>query len=1288
MAASITGGQYAVSTDGGATWSPWTSSEGMVNPGNMIKVSQLSSAIPATTTTATLTIGGVSAGFQVTTTATPVLSVLPTNGLISLWRAEFNPLDSFGGNHGIMQGGGSYASGRLGQAFSFDGTDDYVDAGTSDVFNFNNGSGDFTIQSWIKLDSMPAFGSAILGKATHGPSGIFGGPYSGWAFYLYNDGRLAFGGAGVWEFTSSAGTLAPGAWYHVAVTRNGGVYRLYSNGQEVASKEFGNLQTSATALRIGSTYTDALFFDGLIDEVAIYSRALSSAEIQGYYQSSAPIVTLPFRDEFNVARSGSWKITNPDPDSASLVATPGNLRLATTSTDLWGGSNNIKNLYTVQLPDGSDNYRVTTRFSLPAVPTALAQQAGILLMADTSGEPDMNNYLRIMYAFENNTRRVELAYEENGAPHVVNTTTAVELAPDQPVWLRIEKAGTSYTLQYSLDGQSYFTFHTMTGNWAMAHAGLFAINGEFAVPSIQADFDFFEVAPVPPTPSPCAAMPSSLVSWWTGDGSAKDLAAANNGFLQGNVQFVGGMVGQAIAFDGVGDHIEVGNTTSLNLSGGHSVSLWVKLDAYPAEGANAVVMNKWVNGSEDKGLIITSDGKVAYLLYPAMATPLLSNNSITPGVWTHIAATFDGSTATLSFNGSPDAFTSHSGAVANGTGKLFFGHNPDRAEPGLVPFSGLMDEIQWHDRAMTANEIRNQFRVGATGVCKGGLVPLAGQVAWWRGDGSAADSTSGHNGSFVGVASYGDGILGKAFNLDGTNHVGIPAFDMGNSWTVEGWLKPVDSSDHVHHNFFSRSNGNMDGMTINHLSSAHSLQQQIGMSMGNGGSWESGLFSGTAYPENNWYHVNISRIGSLNTLHVDGIYKNQENVNVSGIYQTRDITLGYWNYGIPASLVGAIDEVRIYNRQLSSDELSLRVSQKPDTTPEAFPFTSQAGLPVSTPVVSGPITVTAINAPAAIVISGGEYQLNGSGAWTSTASMVISSDTVRVRLNSSASYSTTTTATLTIGGVSGTFSVTTAPDITLNVISPTNLISQTINGTVKAGASVTVSLGGASPQAATVVGTDWSFIVTGLARGDNSIAVSASDSGGYVAAKSATITCTAPRLTVSVSGATGLSGNGGGTVTSNPAGITCASGACASLFDGLAGVILTAEPDINSLIGSWGGACSGYGNGASCSLVMAADMAGDASAAATFTYVEPARIEATGLDYPHISAAYTAMSVDGTILARQFQFDGGLSLDLGWAVILKGGHNAAYSENSGYSTIAGALTLKTGRLTVERVIIR
>jgi hypothetical protein len=64
------------------------------------------------------------------------------------------------------------------------------------------------------------------------------------------------------------------------------------------------------------------------------------------------------------------------------------------------------------------------------------------------------------------------------------------------------------------------------------------------------------------------------------------------------------------------------------------------------------------------------------------------------------------------------------------------------------------------------------------------------------------------------------------------------------------------------------------------------------------------------------------------------------------------------------------------------------------------------------------------------------------------------------------------------------------------------------------------------------------------------------------------------------------------------------------------------------------------------------------------------------------------MSVDGTILARQFQFDGGLSLDQGWAVILKGGYDAAYSENSGYSTIAGALTLKTGRLTVERVIIR
>jgi hypothetical protein len=97
----------------------------------------------------------------------------------------------------------------------------------------------------------------------------------------------------------------------------------------------------------------------------------------------------------------------------------------------------------------------------------------------------------------------------------------------------------------------------------------------------------------------------------------------------------------------------------------------------------------------------------------------------------------------------------------------------------------------------------------------------------------------------------------------------------------------------------------------------------------------------------------------------------------------------------------------------------------PDTTPDAYTFTAQTGAARSTVTTSNAITVAGIDSAAAISISGGEYEINTSGTWASGAGTVNNGDTVKVRLTSSANYSTAATATLTIGGVDGTFSVTT-----------------------------------------------------------------------------------------------------------------------------------------------------------------------------------------------------------------------------------------------------------------------
>ncbi len=95
-----------------------------------------------------------------------------------------------------------------------------------------------------------------------------------------------------------------------------------------------------------------------------------------------------------------------------------------------------------------------------------------------------------------------------------------------------------------------------------------------------------------------------------------------------------------------------------------------------------------------------------------------------------------------------------------------------------------------------------------------------------------------------------------------------------------------------------------------------------------------------------------------------------------------------------------------------------------DANPDTFTFDSQNGVAPGAVVTSNAITVTGIDIPSPISISGGSYSING-GTYTPSAGTVNNGDTVTVRQTASTLYHTTTTATLTIGAVSGPFSVTT-----------------------------------------------------------------------------------------------------------------------------------------------------------------------------------------------------------------------------------------------------------------------
>ena len=161
-------------------------------------------------------------------------------------------------------------------------------------------------------------------------------------------------------------------------------------------------------------------------------------------------------------------------------------------------------------------------------------------------------------------------------------------------------------------------------------------------------------------------------------------------------------------------------------------------------------------------------------------------------------------------------------------------------------------------------------------------------------------------------------------------------------------------------------------------------------------------------------------------------------------------------------------------------------------------------------------------------------------------------------------------------------------------------------------------------------------------------------------------------------------GTGAGSTTSAQAGLTCLSGSsapCQAQVD--AGTVISVYPtaDKDSIFAGWSGDCSGSGD---CTITLN----NDSYVTATFSYIEPARIN--GTYFPSLQEAYAGAfaGVGNVILARAFSFTGPLVCDKDISVSLKGGYDLTYSTNTDYSVVNGGLIISNGSVAVEGIVFQ
>jgi hypothetical protein len=207
---------------------------------------------------------------------------------VSWWRAENNANDSVGSNNGTLHGV-TYAPGRVGQAFSFDGSvEQYVSVPHSSSLNI---LGNHSIAFWVKLNALPAAGKGfhVVSKWTNGyeykrVSIDSDGKIS---YFLYGTTTTLFGSTPSPGITSAA-ALQSGVWSHVVATYDGASMKIYINGvQDANTAEVHNdVGDGVGALYLGYDPATAsympggeAYFNGQLDEVGWYDRTLSQAEV-------------------------------------------------------------------------------------------------------------------------------------------------------------------------------------------------------------------------------------------------------------------------------------------------------------------------------------------------------------------------------------------------------------------------------------------------------------------------------------------------------------------------------------------------------------------------------------------------------------------------------------------------------------------------------------------------------------------------------------------------------------------------------------------------------------------------------------------------------------------------------------------------------------------------------------------------------------------------------------------------------------------------------------------------
>jgi glucose/arabinose dehydrogenase/PKD repeat protein len=585
-------------------------------------------------------------------------------------------------NHGSVIGAAWSTAGRFGGALSFDGIDDFVSV--PDAPSLDLGSTG-TIEAWVRLDRLGRWQSVMAKGAVNNDRG------HNYALEIVpaNLVRCILGNGTSFLNVDSTIAVAAGQFYHLACTWDGTTVKLHIDGTLNRSVSQTLTPGANTApLFIGQFGGNADRLDGHIDEVRVYSRALTTGEIQADMNtpvgSGGPANGPPTAVIDTPQGTATWKVGDviqlsghgADPQDGTLPASalrwtvilhhcPSNCH-AHVLGDLVGVASGAIAAPDHEYPSHLELQLTVTDSGGLTHTTSVLLQPQVVSLTLQSTPPGLQLGFNAGTATTPFTRTV-----------IVGSNNSMG-APSPQVL-----GGAGYAFASWSDGGAQS--HDITaGTTAATYTAVYeATEPPTGPPGLVAAYGFNEGS-----------------GGAAGDGSGH----GHTGTVSGATWTAAGKFGGALVFSGANSWVTVADSDLLDLSTGMTLSAWV--NPAVSTGWRTVVMKEQAAGLA-YALYGSSTGSLpASHVHVGGAERRVAGSSALPmSTWRHLAATFDGAILRLYVDGVQVGSLGRTGSILVSAGPLRIGGNGVWGEY----FQGMIDEVRVYNRALSPSEIQTDM---------------------------------------------------------------------------------------------------------------------------------------------------------------------------------------------------------------------------------------------------------------------------------------------------------------------------------------------------------------------------------------------------------------------------------------------------------------------------------------------------------------------------------------------------------------------------------------------------